>query len=94
MPRFWHQPKPLDGKKEENSMFRKYLIAGALIAGFATPTLAATAYYVAVDAKTHKCSVVTKKPDGKVMIVVGTASYPTKVLADAALKAAAECKTK
>ena len=37
-------------------MYRKYLLAAALISAFAVPAFAATTYYVGQDAKTHKCS--------------------------------------
>ena len=73
-------------------MYRKYLLAAALVAAFAAPTFAATSYYVAHDAKTHKCSVATTKPDGKTMMMIGTAAYSTEAAATAAMKAAKECK--
>lgn len=73
-------------------MVRKYLIAAAVIATFAAPAFAATEYYVAQDAKTHACSVTDKKPDGKTMTMVGKKGYETKAAAEAAMKAAAECK--
>jgi hypothetical protein len=60
------------------------------MASFAAPSFAATDYYVAQDAKTHKCSVVTTKPDGKTMMMIGT--YKSQADADAAEKAAKECK--
>ena len=34
-------------------MYRKYLLATALVVAFAVPSFAATSYYVAQDAKTH-----------------------------------------
>jgi len=43
---------------------KKYVVAGLLVAGFATPAFAAE-YYVAQNNSTHKCSIVSKKPDGK-----------------------------
>jgi hypothetical protein len=73
-------------------MYRKYLLAAALVASFAAPSFAATDYYVAQDAKTHKCSVVTTKPDGKTLMMIGTAAYKSQADADAAQKAAKECK--
>ncbi len=73
-------------------MYRKYLLAAALIGAFAVPAFAATTYYVAQDAKTHKCSVSDKKPDGTTMMMIGTASYPTQAAAETAMKAAKECK--
>ena len=73
-------------------MYRKYLLAAALAAAFVAPAFAATEYYVAQDAKTHACSVTDKKPDGKTMTMVGKAGYETKAKAEAAMKAAPECK--
>jgi hypothetical protein len=58
----------------------------------ATSAFAATEYYVAHKAAGGACSVVTKKPDGKAMMMVGATSYKTHAAAEAALKAAAECK--
>jgi len=71
---------------------RKYFITAALIASFAAPAFAATTYYVAENAKTKKCSVTTKKPDGKTYLMVGTPdTYTKKSDATAAMKAAADC---
>jgi hypothetical protein len=72
----------------------KSIMVLGILAAFVTPSLAATEYFVAQDAKTKKCSVVEKKPDGKVMMEIGKASYKTQAEADAAMKAATECKTK
>jgi len=41
-----------------------------------------------------KCSVVDKKPDGKMMLDVGKASFSTKAAAEAAMDAVPECKSK
>ena len=46
---------------------------------------------VSQDQTTHKCYVVTKI--GKNGMQIGTATYATKALAQAALKLAPECKT-
>ena len=74
-------------------MYRKTLIAGALLVVFAAPAFAATAtYYVSQDTRTHKCYVVKKI--GKHGMQIGTESYATKAAAAAALKAAPECQTK
>jgi hypothetical protein len=73
-------------------MVRNYLLAGALLVAFAAPASAATMYYVAKDAKTHKCAVIAKKPDGKSWTMVGKADYKTKTDASKALGAAADCK--
>jgi len=71
-------------------MIRKYLIAASFIVAVAAPAIAAGKYMVSQDQTTHKCYVVTKV--GKNGKQVGTDSYATKALAQAALKAAAECK--
>ncbi|MGA7456870.1 MAG: hypothetical protein WBW51_06040 [Methyloceanibacter sp.] len=71
---------------------KKYLIAGLLVAGFVTPALAATEYYVAQDSSSHKCSVVSKKPDGTKQIMLGTDGFKTKSEAHNALKGMTECK--
>jgi hypothetical protein len=75
----------------DSTMVSKLLVAAALAAAFVVPAYAATTYYVAQDAKSHKCSVTTKKPDGKTMMEIGTAGYNTRAAADAALKAASAC---
>jgi hypothetical protein len=73
-------------------MFRKILVTAVIAASLAAPAFAATTYYVEKDSKTNKCSVATTKPDGKTEVMVGTATYTTKTAAEAALKAAADCK--
>ena len=72
-------------------MYRTYLLTAVLVAAFAAPSFAATSYYVAQDAKTHKCSVVTAKPDGTTMVMIGTAAYSSKTAANTAMKATKEC---
>jgi len=71
-------------------MIRKYLIAASLVVAVAAPAFAAGKYMVSQDQTTHKCYVVTKV--GKNGKQVGTDSYATKALAQAALKAAPDCK--
>jgi hypothetical protein len=71
---------------------KKTLIAVLLIAGLATPALAAGQYFVAQSNSSHKCSVVARKPDGKTMTMLGTAGFKTKAEAQAALKGMSECK--
>lgn len=53
---------------------------------------AAAGFYVEQDAKTHKCMVDSKKPDGKAMMDVGTKVYETKVRADQAMSMLKACK--
>jgi hydroxymethylglutaryl-CoA reductase len=72
-------------------MIRKLFVTAALAASFVAPAYAATTYYVAQDAKSHKCSVTTKKPDGKLMMEIGTAGFNTKAAATTAMKADTAC---
>jgi hypothetical protein len=70
---------------------KKYVTAGLLIAGMATPALAAE-YYVAQNASSHKCSIVSHKPDGKTLTMLGSEGFKTKSEAQNALKGMSECK--
>jgi hypothetical protein len=70
---------------------KKYVIAGLLVAGFVTPAFAAE-FYVAQNATSHKCSVMSKKPDGKTMMMLGTEGFKTKSDAETAMKGMTECK--
>jgi len=70
----------------------KYLITAALAISFAAPAFAASTFYVQQDAKTHKCSVATTKPDGTAMMMVGKVTFTSQADAEAAMKAAKECK--
>jgi hypothetical protein len=70
---------------------KKYVIAGLLIAGLATPALAAE-YYVAQNATSHKCSIASHKPDGKILTMLGSDGFKTKSEAESALKGMSECK--
>ena len=72
-------------------MYRKLMLAAALVTFVAAPALAAAhTYYVSQDQTTHKCYVVTKI--GKNGMQIGKTGYPTKAKTRAALKAAPECK--
>ncbi|MGX5831424.1 hypothetical protein [Mesorhizobium sp. 43Arga] len=73
-------------------MVRKVAIAGTLVALFSIPAFAATEYWVAMDAATKKCEVVTKKPDGTKLTDAGMKTYSSKADADKALKELAVCK--
>ncbi len=70
---------------------QKYLIAGLLVAGMASPAFAAE-FYVAQSATTHKCSVTAKKPDGKSMMLISNETFKTKPDAMKAMKGMNECK--
>ena len=82
----------------------KVCAAAAPAAKAAAPTAAAVApkpavvapvaagFYVEQNAKTHKCMVDSKKPDGKAMMDVGTKVYETKSRADQAMSMLKVCK--
>jgi hypothetical protein len=70
---------------------KKYVIAGLLIAGMATPALAAE-YYVAQNTSSHKCSIVSHKPDGKSLTMLGSEGFKTRSAAESALKGMSECR--
>jgi hypothetical protein len=70
---------------------KKYVIAGLLIAGMATPALAAE-YYVAQNTSSHKCSIVSHKPDGKSLTMLGSEGFKTRSAAENALKGMSEFK--
>ena len=68
----------------------------ALLLLFAsTPAFSAT-FYVVQDTTTKKCTVVTKKPTSKTMVVVNEAGmmFKTHAEADAAVKKTKVCVTK
>jgi hypothetical protein len=70
---------------------KKYLLAGLLIAGMTTPAFAAE-YYVAQNTSSHKCSIVSKKPDGKTLTQLGTAGFSSKSAAEDAMRGMSACK--
>jgi hypothetical protein len=72
---------------------RKLLACVAIATLFSTASaLAATQYFVGQKASDKSCSVVTTKPDGKTMMMVGKSPYKTEGAATTAMKAAAACK--
>lgn len=77
---------------QETMMIYKVVIATALISAFSMPSFAATEYWVAKDAATHKCQVVSKKPDGTKMMNAGNKMYSTQSRAKTAMKEMAACK--
>jgi hypothetical protein len=77
-------------------MVRKYLLTAAILvaftgAGFAASKAAKESFWVAQNAKTKACSVVTGKPNGKTSVEIGKVHYSSKAAAESALKAAKEC---
>jgi hypothetical protein len=79
-------------QNKEIAMSKRIAIAAVLIA-IATPALAED-FYVGQDPESKRCKIVTEKPDGQTMIMIGTAAYATKEEAKAAKKAASECLKK
>ena len=76
-------------------MFRKALVATAVVAAFAVPAFAAAStFYVEQSVKTNRCYVTAHKPNGTTLKEIGTTSYPTQAKAYAAMKAAPECQAK
>lgn len=73
-------------------MIYKVVIATTLISAFSAPSFAAMDYWVAKDAATHKCVVVSKKPDGTKMMTAGTKMYTSKSAAKTAMKQMTACK--
>jgi len=74
-------------------MSKKVLAACLMLAALSVPSLAATPmFYVAQDAKTHKCAVSNAKPDGKAMMDVGTKAYDSKSNAEKAMANLGACK--
>lgn len=74
---------------------KKILISGLMFASLAEPAFAATAgsgFYVAQDAKTHKCAISDKKPDGKMMMDVGSKAYGSQANAEKAMANLKACK--
>jgi hypothetical protein len=71
---------------------KRYVLAGLLVAGLVTPALAAHQYFVAQNNSTHKCSIVSHKPDGKTLTMLGSEGFTSKSAAQNALKGMSECK--
>jgi hypothetical protein len=71
----------------------RYLVVSVTLIAVATPAFAAE-YYVAKNAETGKCAVVSEKPDGTKLVMVGTQAYATEKEAKTAKKASAECPKK
>lgn len=73
-------------------MNARLLIAAGISLFIAAPAFAMPMYYVAHKPNDKVCSVVTPKPNGKNMIMVGKAGYANTADAAAAMRAAADCK--
>ena len=74
-------------------MVRQIPITIALLIQFSTSAFADTAqYWAAKDAVSKQCEVVTKKPDGTLVIDLTKATYKTEAEAKEALKKLPDCK--
>ena len=73
-------------------MMRKCAIAIALFSQFTASAFAAAEYWVAKDAVSKQCEVVTKKPDGTLVIDLSKITYKTEAEANDAMKKIPGCK--
>ena len=73
-------------------MKMRLLAAAAAILLASAPSFAATTYYVSHMPNKKACAIVTAKPDGKTLIMVGKAGYATTAKAAAAMRASSACK--
>ena len=74
-------------------MIARLVIAAIITAGMALPASARN-YYVVQDVKTHKCSVLPKKPKSKkVVLVKGSVIYKSRAEAHTALRTFPVCKS-
>lgn len=74
-------------------MVRQIAITIALLIQFSALAFAATAqYWVAKDAVSKQCEVVTKEPDGTLVIKLSKTIYKTEAEANDALKKIPDCK--
>jgi hypothetical protein len=74
----------------------KFSLAAAALLVLTSTSAWAAEFYLAKDPATGQCNIVTEKPDGTKMMMVGTQTYATKDEAKAARKAAkttGECKS-
>jgi hypothetical protein len=79
------------GKPKQRFM-KKYLVAAALVVGFASPVLAVETFYIMFDnsmkGKPGACKVMTSKPTGDYKMM---GEYKSQAEADAAMKTMKEC---
>jgi hypothetical protein len=72
------------------SAMKKYLVATALIAGFAVPALALETNFIMFDLEAKKCVIMTSEPsDASKYKMMG--KYGSKADAEAAMKTMKEC---
>lgn len=74
-------------------MVRQIAMTIALLIQLSASAFADTAqYWVAKDAVSKQCEVVTKKPDGTLVIDLTRVTYKTEAEANAALKKLRDCE--
>jgi hypothetical protein len=71
----------------------KFALAAVLVAGTSAPALAAAEYYVALDTSTNRCRVMSERPDGMKLKLVGSGAYETMAQAQNAIQALTECNS-
>jgi hypothetical protein len=80
------------GFEWRSQMKTRFVIACVIVVGMASPALARN-YYVVQNTKTHKCSVLPKKPKTKTVVIVsGSTAYKSRADARGALGTLAACK--
>jgi hypothetical protein len=71
---------------------KKYLVAAALVVGFATPVLAVETFYImfnnSMKGQPGACKVMTSKPTGDYKMM---GEYKSQAEADAAMKTMKDC---
>jgi predicted CoA-binding protein len=78
---------------ESGFVIARVIIAAIISVGLTLPA-SARSYYVVQDVKTHKCSVLPKKPKSKkVVLVKGSLVYKSRAEAHTALRTFAVCKS-
>jgi hypothetical protein len=81
------------GFEWRSQMKTRFVIACVIVVGMASPALARN-YYVVQNTKTHKCSVLPKKPKTKTVVIVsGSTAYKSRAEARGALGTLAVCKS-
>jgi hypothetical protein len=68
---------------------KKYLVAAALVVGFATPVLAVETFYIMFDNTMKGCTIMTEKSTDTKYKMMG--EYKSKADAEAAMKTMKEC---
>ena len=77
-------------------MLGRLLIAGAALAGLASPIAAQAVdeWYVVQDRTTKRCSIVERRPTTESIVVVGPHGYPTRAEAETGMKTVQVCETR